>query len=531
MTDLTQMLAWARWYHERGMHPMPLQPAVIGDDRSGKRPLLASWEEFKTRQPTLEEITTWWTQWPDANIGLIQGRGQFVLDIDGAEGEAALAAAGVEVPRDTPEVKTGKGRHLYFQGNLPKNSVNVKSKFDTRTDGGYVVAPPSSHYSGVNYTWTCDLWPPPKAPAALMHLLLPPTPQGIKPQAESWLTEALAGVDQGSRDVTCARIAGYLWGKGLPEEVVEAFLQNWGETCTPPFPSKEITKTVLSICKREGGPQEAPETISAVIGHTLGSILAPPKDRPPVASTGLGSLDKLLDGGIYPGDYVLMASRPSVGKSALAQQMARESAGRGAGALIVTLEMTTHAITRRLLVQESGIPMSVLKTGEGLTAISSQALVAAAGRLEKLPIWITTGVESGEGLHEVLATFEPGVLSLVIVDYLQLMSAEGRDGRARVEHCSKMVKRAATKFNVPVVCLCSLSRPPRDFTNWRPELRDLRESGELEHDADIVIMLHRELGQDLTEIFLRKHREGRVDANPILASFDGARQNFREKTL
>lgn len=503
---------------------MPIEPG-------GKRPLLESWKRYFTTQPTLEEITRWWTQWPTANIGLIQGRGQFVLDIDGIEGEAALAQAGVEIPSNTPQVKTSKGRHVYFAGVVP-NRVAAMLKVDTRSDGGYVVAPPSVHESGHVYSWTTSLWPPAQAPEKLLMLLNKPQASAVAHAIDSWIGDALAGVGEGARNSMATRLAGYLWGKGLPQDVVEALMQMWRDTLpegNEPFPPGEITRTVASVCKREGGPQDAPATIADTIGKTLAAILAPPQDRPPVASTSLPMLDRMLDGGVYPGDYVLLASRPSVGKSALALQMARYSATKGAGVLIVSLEMSAAALTRRLLVQESGIPMSVLKTGEGLTEMSRRALIAAAGAVDKLPIWITTGVDTGEDLHTVLAGFEPGVLRLVIVDYLQIMSAEGRDGRARVEHCSKMVKRAAIRHNVPILCLSSLSRPPRDFSGWRPELRDLRESGELEHDADIVVMMHRELGQDLTEVFLRKQRDGAVDAHPILASFDGARQTFREK--
>lgn len=520
---MSEMLQWAQWYHARGMHPMPLRPR-------DKRPMLDSWKEYFTRQPTLDELTLWWTQWPDANIGLIQGRGMFVLDIDGPEGEAALAMAGIELPPDAPEASTGKGRHIYLQGVVP-NSVSALPKVDTRSDGGYVVAPPSIHPSGRRYQWIKDLWPPPAAPEKLLALLTKPkveAPGKFVKIADSWLVDALAGVGEGQRDIMCARIAGYLWGKGHPQEVVQAFLEMWAETCTPTFPLDEVTKTVASICKREGGPAELPTKIDEVMGKTLGQILAPAASRPPVATTTITKLDHMLDGGFYPGDYILLASRPSVGKSALALQIARESAQRGAGVLVMSLEMGEMAITRRLLVQTTGLPMSVLKTGEGLTPMTSAAIADAATALSALPIWISTGVDTGEGLHEVLSNFEPGMLRLVVVDYLQIMSAEGRDGRARVEHCSKMVKRAAIRHNVPIICISSLARPPREMANWRPELRDLRESGELEHDADIVIMMHRDLGNDLCEIFVRKNRDGKVEDTTIVTSFDGARQNFRE---
>jgi replicative DNA helicase len=519
---MNTMLQWAQWYHSRGMHVMPIEPR-------GKRPILASWSEYFDKQPTLEEVERWWTNTPDANIGLIQGRGQFVLDIDDEKGEAALAAAGIVIPENTPQVKTRKGRHIYFTGVVPNSAGSIFEKVDTRSDHGYVVAPPSVHESGHVYTWTCDLWPPKPAPENLIAAFAKQPDKKAFREIESWIVDAMAGVGEGQRDVMAARIAGYYWGKSLPEEVVHAILSNWAELCTPPFPADEVEKVIKSICKREGGPQALPEAIADVMGKTMGQIFAPKDKRPPVASTSITALDQILDGGFYPGDYVLLASRPSVGKSALALQIARESALKGAGVLIVSLEMSSTALTRRMLVQESGIPMSVLKTGEGMTEMIQQALWAAAARIDPLPIWITTSVESGEDLLSTVEAFEPGVLRLVIVDYLQIMSAGDRDGRQRVEHVSKCIKRTAIKFNVPVLALSSLSRPPRELDSWRPELRDLRESGELEHDADIVLMMYRDLAAYIAEIYVRKQRDGKVDAAPIRTVFDGARQTFREE--
>jgi len=514
---MKEFLQWAKYYHARGLHPIPIEVR-------GKRPILASWSEYFTRQPTIEELERWWGETPDANVGLIQGRGAFVLDIDGPEGEAALAAAGVEIPTNAPQVTSSPGkRHVYFAGVAP-NVVGILEKVDTRSDGGYVVAPPSIHPCGAPYAWASNLWPPPPAPPRLLELLQRPRKPTLGPKADTWLLDALAGVGEGQRDIMCARLSGYLWGKGLPQDAVEGFMQLWAEACTPAFPTEEVTKTVVSICKREGGPAAPPAGIETLVAATVARILAPPEKRPPVASTSLKSLDEILDGGFFPGNFILLAARPSVGKTALAVQIARASGRKGSGVLFCSLEMTQDEIVQWMLVQESGIPQQVLQTGVFPVEAMKQGLLDAAARVRELPLWITPTVYTGEDLHETLAGFEPGVLGLVIVDYLQIMSSAHLDGRARIEHISKMIKRAAVKYRVPIMALSSLSRPPKDNPNWRPQLGDLRESGQLEHDADIVVMLHRELTDMTTEVFVRKHRGGRI--GQLRATFTGAHLTF-----
>lgn len=535
---MSEMLRWARWYRERGQAPMPLEPPIAGDPDSGKRPLLASWRQYIHTLPTVEEIEAWWRQWPEANIGLIQGHGTFVIDVDGPAGLVALVeATGEQDLSKYTRVATGKGHHFYFSGEAPKNAVRVLPQIDVRTTGGYVVAPPSLHASGARYLWANDLWPPAAAPAALLAKLAPPPPKPPESLAtkedgpDIWVARALEGVEKGERHHLATRLIGYLWKKGLPSDIITAIMLPWAERCggDPPYTAKEILTDIATLAnsEHEGGPQEPPATIREIVAETLRQVFAPKEMRPPVASTSLGSLDEVLDGGFYPGDYILMASRPSVGKSALALQIAHASAKRGAGVLIASLEMSKMALTRRMLVQESGLASRMLKTGEGFNEFTTTALMAAGEALSNMPIWVTTDVRTGEDLHTTLKEFEPGVLKLVVLDYLQIMSAEGRDGRARVEHCSKMVRNAAIKYNVPILCLSSLSRPPRDLDTWRPDLRDLRESGELEHDADIVVMLHRELVSEHTEIYVRKNRDG-VAGSMIRALFDGQRQTFRE---
>lgn len=525
------MLQWALYYLDQGHHPIPVEPTIIGDKRTGKRPILASWSEYFTRQPTRDEVMKWWADTPNANIGLIQGRGNFVLDVDGENGAEALKLEGVEIP-DGPRVKTGKGWHYYLKGEAP-NSVGVLPQVDVRSDGGYVVAPPSQHWSGVQYAWSgnapmAGAYPP--SPVRLLEILhRPKMPVATGARVDGWLLDALEGVGEGQRDVMCARLAGHFWGKGEPQEVVERIMQLWAETCTPPFPAEEVTKTVNSICKREGGPMDAPRDAKQLFAKTLEEIIAPANKRPPLARTSIEKLDQLLGGGFRPGNYILLAARPSVGKSALAVQMARSSAERGVPTLYCTVEMTEAEVAQWMLAQHCQVPQDVMNSG-ALTDLDRSVLKAGADALGECPLWITSEVQTGEQLHETLQGFEQtGVkLGLVVVDYLQNMTAPGKEvGRHTVEHLSRLMKRAAVKFNVPILVLSALSRPPRDADGWRPHLADLRESGKLEHDGDIILMVHREIELPDGTLYVRKFRGGRAGTQ-LDVHFEGRFLTFRE---
>src|SRR5581483_6875112 len=141
---------------------------------------------------------------------------------------------------------------------------------------------------------------------------------------------------------------------------------------------------------------------------------------------------------------------------------------------------------------------------------------------------MTTSARTPAQLEAVLETYAAGTLGLVVVDYLQIMSADeyARDSRARVEEISKRLKQLSIKYDLPFLVLSSLSRPPRD-KDWEPGLSDLRESGELEHDADAVFFLHRpDLQSAATDLIVAKQRDGGVGRFKL--QFDGPRVSFEE---
>ena len=120
-----------------------------------KTPLLTSWKEFQNRLPSATEIETWWRKWPDANLAIVTGKvsNLIVIDADGPEGEKWV----LENLSHTPlVVKTARGKHSYYcppSDGFPKNAVGIAPEVDIRSQGGYIIAPPSRHSSGCFYEW------------------------------------------------------------------------------------------------------------------------------------------------------------------------------------------------------------------------------------------------------------------------------------------------------------------------------------------------------------------------------------------
>jgi len=496
---VTQFLDAALAYQRAGFHVIPVEP-------KGKRPILASWREYVERQPTEAEVRAWWATTPDANVALLMGRGVFALDIDGPEGEAALVAAGIELPDNAPQAATSKGRHVFMTGVAP-NSVGVLPKVDTRSDGGYVVVAPSVHPSGVVYAWVSgriltDGIPP--APPALLELLARPTKPAAAQAAAGvtsadWVSAALSGVGEGSRDATCARLAGYFWGLGATEAVVEILCQDFGARCEPPFPPDQVSKTVASIVRREGGPQAPAEEDEldggAAIVQFIDRLLKPEKPRR-VVSTGLKNLDKALNGGLYPGQATYWAGVGGVGKSITAQMLAIRSAMAGDSVFYATLEMPPADCLVRLLSYFTFIDsrkiLAWLHGQEPLEEDDARRFRGLAPIVGELPLTFRQNCQTVEAIDRALAK-RPETKLLVVDQIHHLRHPDGANGIHGLEANSRALVELAGKHDIPVVGVCQVNRPEgKDRNpNWRPTRYSLRGSEQLFHDPAVVLLFHR----------------------------------------
>ena len=208
--------------------------------------------------------------------------------------------------------------------------------------------------------------------------------------------------------------------------------------------------------------------------------------------TGFSGLDRILVG-MGKSDLVLVGARPGMGKTSFAMNVATSAALKsGKTVCVFSLEMSTEQLVSRLLSSEALVDSYALRSGE-LTDEDWQKLAHAASRLSDCDILIddTTGMTVA-GMMSKLRRVKN--LGLVVIDYLGLMQSEHHiDNRVQeVSEISRNLKLMAKEFKVPVICCAQLSRGPESRTDKRPMLSDLRDSGAIEQDADIVLFLYRD---------------------------------------
>lgn len=238
--------------------------------------------------------------------------------------------------------------------------------------------------------------------------------------------------------------------------------------------------------------------------------------------TGFVELDGLI-GGWQRSDLVILAARPGMGKTALALNTAAYAAKNGFTAAVFTLEMTKEQLMARMLSAESRVDSSRLRRG-ALSDEETDRLMEGARRVHVLKHHLAIDETSGVSILELRSRcrrfkMEHG-LDLVVVDYLQLMSAGAsarkQDSREReISEISMGLKTLAKELNVPVIALAQLNRSPEARQDRRPRLSDLRESGSLEHDADLVMFVYRDEYYNpssekvgIAELIVAKNRHG-----------------------
>lgn len=234
--------------------------------------------------------------------------------------------------------------------------------------------------------------------------------------------------------------------------------------------------------------------------------------------SGFPDLD-LKTAGFQPSDFILVAARPSMGKTSFALNIAQNAALlTGLPVAIFSLEMSKEQLVNRLICSTANIDSQKLRTGN-LDEDDWMKLAAAMTPLSKAPIYIDD--TPGIGVMDIRAKcrrlkLEKG-LGLVMIDYLQLMQGRGRaeNRQQEISEISRSLKSLARELNVPVITLSQLSRAPESRSDHRPILSDLRESGAIEQDADIVMFLYRDdyyhkdsEKKNIAEVIIAKHRNG-----------------------
>lgn len=246
------------------------------------------------------------------------------------------------------------------------------------------------------------------------------------------------------------------------------------------------------------------------------------QDEPLGVPTGFIDLDRLL-GGLQRSDLILIAARPSVGKTSLGISVARHAADLGQHVAIFSLEMSSEQVVQRMVSAETGIDAQRLRLG-GLREREWPLFVQATGRLSDLPLYVddTPSISVLQMRTKARRLHAEHGIDLILVDYLQLMTAGDMRGESRVQevsYISRSLKGLARELDVPLVAISQLSRAVEQRSDKRPILADLRASGSLEQDADVVMFIYRDEmynpdtdQPNIAEVIIAKHRNGPTGA-------------------
>jgi replicative DNA helicase len=263
--------------------------------------------------------------------------------------------------------------------------------------------------------------------------------------------------------------------------------------------------------------------IRAIMGNVVDRIdfLTRNSDTLMGVPTGFTLLDRLL-GGLQKSDLVILAARPAMGKTSLALNIGLNAAKRyGARVAVFSLEMSNEQLAQRLLSMETGIDSHRLRLGQ-VHEDEWPILLEAANLLANTSIFIddTPAASVNEIRTKCRRLYAEHGLDLVLIDYMQLMSGQAGGGRnenrqQEISYISRSLKALARELNVPVFALSQLSRAVESRSDKRPMLSDLRESGSIEQDADVVLFIYREDyyiedtdRQNIADVLVAKHRHG-----------------------
>ena len=273
------------------------------------------------------------------------------------------------------------------------------------------------------------------------------------------------------------------------EETIADVTQANGNTPTEVLDRAESRLLQLAALSESGEPVSlsiaAPEAMARVRERRDSGVL-------PGVTTGFPDLDRAT-GGLKPGELILVAARPSMGKTSLAQTICRHAAEKsGKSVAIFSYEQSEEELVERLLCTEARVDLAKVRTGK-CTDDEMGRLKLAEERLRPLPLLIDDS--PGSTVLELRARArriaQRHPLALIAVDYLQLLGGHRENRVQEVTEISRSLKMLAKELRCPVLALSQLSRGPETRTDHRPKLSDLRDSGSLEQDADVVMFLYR----------------------------------------
>lgn len=352
--------------------------------------------------------------------------------------------------------------------------------------------------------------------------------------------------------VACILCLGFALERGQALQV----LAEYNQSCDPPWSDHELEHKIDSALKQTG-----PRGYLTTVRPENWERVEVPKYDPPkelkqsklslladgarehleklrkggdgLISTGLPDLDHALGGGVDMGELVIFAARPSHGKSAVALQCAYAWSEAGMPTLFISEEMSRMALGKRMLQFASDVPQE-----HWLTNIDHLEREIATFEQGRAPCYVAESCATSEAAVETIrsAVQNHGVKA-VIVDYVQLLSSPGRDRYSQITNTSIALRQVATECKIVLLALCQLNRAIESRPNWHPTMADIKDSGQIEQDADVVTFLcwpHRISSQEnpnLYRFYVGKNRNRAINASIVECHFDPSRQRVERQRV
>lgn len=300
----------------------------------------------------------------------------------------------------------------------------------------------------------------------------------------------------------------------------------------------EAQAVIFALAERRGEGSDEPESIGALLPGVVEDVQARFDRGGAITglSTGFHDLDAKTCG-LNPGDLVVVAGRPSMGKTAFALNVAEHVAvNEDKPALVFSMEMGKKQLSERSIASIGRVSMNALRSGR-MSDDEWSRMSFAIGKLFKAPLLIddAPALTVAQMRSRARRIAKKHGLSLVVVDYIQLATGEGQSREQEVSSISRGLKALAKEFNCPVIALSQLNRKVDERPNKRPLMSDLRDSGAIEQDADLILMMYRDeyyhpetTDKGIAEIIVAKQRMGETGIIPVL--FRGEFSRFENLT-
>lgn len=266
----------------------------------------------------------------------------------------------------------------------------------------------------------------------------------------------------------------------------------------------------------EANEPRKPQLIRDVLIRAVAAIGRRGDGRDDAMSSGFPGVDAKLSGGFRRGNLIIIAGRPAMGKTALAGCVAFNAASNGVPTLFLSMEMGDTELADRLIAIAGRVPLDDILAGN-MEGEAGERILAGNARLHELPLLIDEqgGLSFFDIASKARSVKRQHGLGLLIIDYLQLASGDGDTRNSQIEGITRGLKALAKELEIPIIALSQLSRGCESRPNKRPMLSDLRESGAIEQDADIVLMCYRDEYYNpsspdagTAEIIVAKNRQG-----------------------